>query len=193
MGDNMKEYIKKYWLYAVIGLIVIGSLALYRDPVDPINPSSNQLDIDEVEPSLSEFIYVDIKGEVVNPGVYKLSRNSRLFQVVNLAGGLSHEANPLLVNLSKVLHDEDMIYIPSIYDVIADIDDPTNIVEDNRININEASIDLLVTLSGIGPVTAEAIVDYRENIQLFVVIEDILEVPGIGEATFEAIKDFIKT
>lgn len=133
----------------------------------------------------TEYIYVDIKGEVESPGVYRVSSYTRVFQVIQLAGGLTIDAYTRNVNLSKKIIDEEIIYIPSYVDSY--LDNSSN----ELININTASKELLMTLPHIGEVTASNIIAYRENVQPFRNIIDIMNVSGIGEATYNEIKTLI--
>lgn len=191
-GDAMKKIIKKYWIYGSVGCVILLALFIPREEtptVDVIaNPSVEQV---VVEDELT-YIYVDIKGYVQNPGVYKLDYGSRLFQVINLAGGMQEEADSMAINLSMLLEDEMSVYIPSVeenFDIIVTPIDEEE--DDGLIDINKASITLLETLPGIGPSTAQNIIDYRDEFGYFNVIEDILNVPNIGEVTFDEIKDLI--
>ena len=91
------------------------------------------------------------------------------------------------------LRDEQVIYIPSVNDEYPMI---TEIIEDNQngiININTASLQQLDTLPGIGPSTAQSIIDFREENGGFSTIDSLVEVPGIGEATLNEIREFITT
>lgn len=187
-GDYMKEQIKKYWLYGIIVAVVAVLLLIPKET--PIVDSVSGATVYEEE-IVVEYIYVDLKGQVKNPGVYKLDYGARLFQVINLAGGLTDEANSLLVNMSILLDDEMSIYIPSIHDPLPVVVFPDEDTEDQLIDINQAGITLLETLPGIGPSTAQNIVDYRDEYGYFEAIEDIMNVPNIGESTYENIKDLI--
>jgi len=188
-GDDMKEYLKKYWLYGVIGIVIVVLLLLPREtPV--VDDTSGPTVEEQVE--LMKYIFVDLKGEIKNPGVYKLESDARLFQVISLAGGLTEEADPLGINMSILLKDQMRVYVPSIHEqvpmVVTPIDEDP---DDLLIDINQAGLLLLETLPGIGPSTAQNIIDYRDEFGYFDVIEDIMNVPNIGESTFENIKEFI--
>ncbi|KFZ27159.1 MAG: ComE operon protein 1 [Candidatus Izimaplasma bacterium HR2] len=186
----MRDFIKKYYIYLAITVIAITIILLL-----PLGEEEQSIAFEPIttedlteEP---EYIYIDIKGQVQNPGVYKVLKDSRLFQLVSLAGGTTGNADTLAINLSLKLYDQQVVYIPSYedsYPIIIDV------IENNSngiININSASLELLDTLPGIGPSTAQSIIDYRTEIGFFESIEDIMSVTGIGEATFNDIKDLI--
>jgi len=132
-----------------------------------------------------EWIYVQISGEVNDPNVFRVERGTRLNQLIELAGGFTENANIDAVNLTILLNDEMKIKIPKMI-----VDDP-NQKENGLININTADKTLLMTLKGIGEVKAEAIISFREKNGFFNSIEEIQFVSGIGEITYENIKDFI--
>lgn len=187
-GDTMKKikpYVKKYGIIAVIVVFIIVGFLFYEKPVEEEIDTYTAPKITTETPTV-EYIYVDIKGEVINPGVYKVRKDTRLYYVIDLAGGFTDIANSNPINLSIILKDQDMIYIPSIHDEVV-VEQP---VESTLVNINTASKERLETLPSIGPATAQAIIDYR-NETPFTVIEDILNVPGIGEVTFDKLKELI--
>lgn len=140
-----------------------------------------------------QVIFVDIGGAVEEPGVYEVAKDTRLFEVIEMAGGLSEDADPDHVNRASFVEDGQKIIIPvkgSEY-----TDDGTAAAfspeaDSGLININTASADELKTLSGIGDVTAEKIIEYRSS-TAFKSKEDIMSVDGIGNKTYEKIKDDI--
>ena len=158
-------------------------------------------------------IAVYLCGQVCNPGVYILEEGSRLYQAVEMAGGLTSQAQAEAVNLARVLSDSEQIYIPDISETIvpsvaenlqaknlsnetAPIANGSNELDSSDqsgavININQATVSELMQLPGIGQVKAEAIVAYRNSNGLFSSIEEIKNVPGIKEAAFEKIKGMI--
>ncbi len=167
------------------------------------------------EESIEEY-KVDIKGEVINPGIYTLKKYSRIIDCIELAGGLTENANTTVLNLSKKITDEMVIIVYSNAEV-ADFkktkelekqvqdsciqknedslkndacidDDPSNA---SLISINTATEDELSSLSGIGPSKAKQIIEYRTTNGPFKTIEDIKQVPGIGDSIFAQIKDYI--
>lgn len=187
----MMKLIKEYYIYLIIIIIAFTIIIMLL----PIEDESQELDFNPQQPTdvldLPDYIYIDIKGEVINPGVYKVLKEYRLFQLLSLAGGVTGEADTLAINLSLKLFDQQVIYIPSTADNFPIIIDVTEDPSSNIININSASLELLDTLPGIGPSTAQSIIDYRNGEGFFESIEQIMNVSGIGEATFNEIKDFI--
>lgn len=186
----MKEIVKKYYLYGVIALIIIVVVIFFprKETKKNIEFFPSSMD-DKVE--VDEYIYIDLKGQVQNPGVYKILKDSRLFQAVFQAGGTTFKADTLAINMALKLYDQQVIYIPSFEEGFPLISDISNGSSKLAVDINTASIDILDTLPGIGPSTAQSIVDYRIEHGFFESIEDIMNVTGIGEATFNEIKDLI--
>ena len=163
-------------------------------------------------------IKIDIKGEILNPGVYQLKENDRVSDAINVAGGLTENADTELINLSKTLKDEMVIIIYNkneIEKIRQESDKKETIVKyiekkctcpdttndaciknaeetkDKKVSINTATVEELMTVDGIGESKAKAIVKYRETNGNFETIEDIKNVSGIGESTFEKFKDYI--
>ena len=143
-------------------------------------------------------VVINIDGAVASPGVYTLPFQSRVMDAVKAAGGLAENASPGSVNLAAELEDGSHIYIPARN---SSLESPAEMVGSviglavsgeliSMININQASLEVLLGLPGIGPVTAEKIINYREE-QLFTRIEEIQKVPGIGPATYEQIKIYL--
>ena len=166
-----------------------------------------------------EKIKVDIKGAVKNPGVYEINSNRRVADAIEISGGLTNDADTSIINLSKNLTDEMVIIIytkeevaemlkgstsikyiekecicPKIendacIDNVIDNKPDTNSSNEQKVSLNSATIDELMQLPGIGEVKAKAIIAYREENGGFKSIEELLEVNGIGESTFNKIKD----
>lgn len=186
----MKVFIKKYYIYLAIIIIAVTIVILIPDGEKQQEITFEPLTTGDSDDEIM-YIYIDIKGQVQNPGVYKVSKDSRLFQLVSLAGGTTGEADTLAINLSLKLYDQQVVYIPSFEDSYPIIIDVINDNANGIININSASLELLDTLPGIGPSTAQSIIDYRLEVGFFESVEDIMNVSGIGEATFNEIKDLI--
>lgn len=140
-------------------------------------------------------IIIHIAGCVENEGVYEIKKDSRISDAVEIAGGLTSDANTKVINLAQKLSDGQKIYIPNINEDIEEYEDENiNLFNyDDLVNINTANQTELETLPGIGPSTADKIIKYRKENGNFENIEDIKNVSGIGDAKYENIKDKICT
>ena len=168
----------------LIGLLAGGVLVLLSKPIqgEPIKlrpvPTSGP-------------IIVHISGQVINPGVYTLPLNSRIRDAVEAAGGLTDIADENKVNLAAVLTDGQKIVVPG--DQFQE-DGTSPVVQPEPgypLDINTATQAELESLPGIGPVTAEAILAYREEYGYFKTVEELDNVPGIGSGTLRQILDLI--
>lgn len=143
----------------------------------------------------NQIVWIDLKGAVEKPGVYQLPANSRVIDVIKLAGGLTATAEKRSVNLVDRLQDGQMIYIPHIGEAeelrTSSINTLNDQAKGDLISINKASEEQLQQLPGIGPSRAAAIMAYREEHGRFKKKEDLMEIPGIGEKIFEQLKDQI--
>ncbi|MGG4168762.1 helix-hairpin-helix domain-containing protein [Rossellomorea vietnamensis] len=159
-------------------------------PIKPENP--------ETETAKSpEKVYVDVKGEVVNPGLYEVRQGDRLKFVIDRAGGFTKDADKKLMNLAVKVTDEMMIYVPKIGEMEtmpqslpAPVSSGAGSGED-KLNINTASEAEFETLPGIGPSKAATIIQYREENGPFKSIEEITKISGIGDKTFEKLQEHI--
>ena len=153
--------------------------------------------IEDIENINTEEIIVHITGCVEQEGIVKLKEGARIADAIEQAGGVTSDADMKKINLAYKLKDGQKIYIPSnIEEEAVTITHGVGVVveeqqQEEKININTATQTELETLSGIGPSTALKIIQYREENGYFSDIEDIKDVPGIGESKFEAIKDSI--
>ena len=145
---------------------------------------------------LNKKISIYISGAVNSPGVVELNSSDRLMNGVNLCGGLTNEADTNRVNLAMKVKDEGHYIIPKIGEEI-NINIEFNNENDNsegsdkKININNATKEELDSLPGVGEVTAQKILDYREENKEFKSIDEIKNVKGIGENKFNNLKDYI--
>lgn len=146
--------------------------------------------------SYSKVIFVDLAGAVAKPGVYEVTSDTRLFRVIEMAGGLTEDADTNSVNQASFVEDGEKIIIPvksdiSTSDASANAEQPAAVDPTlGLININIASKEELTTLNGIGDVMAERIIEYRTS-NRFKNKEDIMSVKGIGTGIYEKIKDKI--
>ena len=148
-------------------------------------------------------IIVDIKGAVVNPGIYHLKSNAIVQDVITLAGGLSEDADTSNLNLSKKVTDEMVITVYT-HEEVKDLEKQEAIVETGNeskddddtttsglVSINTASLEELMTLPGIGEAKAKSIIQYRENCGKFAKKEDLLNISGIGEKVYAELEAYI--
>ncbi len=215
---------KKLGIYIVILiLLTILGFNYYRDGykdlkkndnedifVEQNNSSYNAADFENESNSTSELseksiplkdknIVVEIKGEVKKPDVYTLEDESIVKDVIDLAGGVTEEADLSDINRAKKLQNHELIYIRNKNEINNKAEDNTivNNTENttntnNMVNLNSATLEELKTLNGIGDAKANGIVEYREKNGGFTSIDQIKEVDGIGEKMFEKIKDKIE-
>jgi len=146
------------------------------------------------------MITVHLCGEVCNPGVYELEAGSRIVDGIGVAGGFTEDACEDALNLAQEMSDGAKVYVPSLdevqngqYEVIlgSEAVDSTSFSDSSKVNINTASMEKLMTLSGIGESRAKSIIAYRTEHGRFRSIEEIMNISGIKEASFEKIKDSI--
>lgn len=159
--------------------------------------------VQEEESLDADNIYVHVCGEVASPGVYTLRAGSRIYEAIQAAGGLTEEAAGESLNQAAEAEDGQQIYVPSKEEVIqgrtAQADQKeaawsTGIQnqDDGKVDLNTASKEQLMTLNGIGEAKAAAIIQYREEHGGFQHTEELMEVEGIKEGTYNKIKDQIK-
>ncbi len=186
-------------------ILTIGVLSLRNRetaaPIKIVPPQPTATDLPTITPSP---IQVFVSGEVLVPDVYALAPGSRIKQLVEAAGGFTDKANTAVVNLAQPLTDGVHVHIPGEGELASTpqsiLSDPAPVRSSAEsdlgtgsalININTAGLIELDILPGIGPATAQKILDYRSANGSFTDIETIMDVPGIGQAKFDQIKALI--
>lgn len=206
--EELKEFIEnkkdKIKIVAVPVLVIAAVLFFW------LNSGSDEIKIDEGNSSAIEedgvsqqevnppqsHLYVDIGGEVMKPGVYEVSEGTRLFEVIDKAGGLTEDADIDGINRAETVQDGQKIMIgrqgenPDENRVGYSANNVTDTGE-GKVNINTADAAALQTIPGIGPSKADRIIEYRESEGKFNEIDDIKNISGIGNKTFESIKEYI--
>lgn len=197
--SSLRPFRSELILVSLSGLITIVSLVIFvfskqsREKI--IFESASDL---ESKPSLKiapAKIVVDIQGAVEKPDAYELTVGARLKDLLVMAQGLSAEADRQFFNqsfnLAKILTDQEKIYIPSVEEVKQGQVAPAaaQVPIDKKINLNQASVEELESLPGVGKVTAQKIIDGRPYSQ----IEDLLNKKAVSKSVYEKIKDKIKT
>lgn len=139
--------------------------------------------------------YVHICGEVNAPGVYEMEAGSRIFQAVEMAGGFTDTAAAEYLNMAQEVTDGMKLLVPSVEDVesgqLSGLDELLPASGEQKVNLNTATKEQLMTLRGIGESRAEDIIRYREETGPFRTIEEIMEISGIKDAAFQKIKEDI--
>ena len=170
-----------------------------KDDKESNSSDSNQ----DSEAITKTSIFIDVSGAVKNPSVVEMKFGSRVFEAIEMAGGLTEDAETKETNLARVVSDGEKIYIPTEKEIQESGGFfPTGTsgstgasgTESNPpqlININTASSETLQQLTGVGPSTAEKIICYRNEFGRFQSIEDLKNVSGIGEKTFQKLKSKI--
>ena len=177
----------------ILVVIVLAAIFLYESNSDEIQVAEN---ISPVQKS----IMVYVSGQVKNPAVVTLEDNGNLraIDAVNAVGGVTEIADTEIINLAEPLYDGQHIHIPAKDIIFSEIppaasspNKSANFAQGSLININTADETELQKIRGVGPVIAGRIVEYRKNNGVFQTIEDIKKVRGIGQKTFEKMKDSI--
>ena len=240
--NNIIEYLKENYLFIVIVLLeLLIIIFLLFNPaskerineVKQDNIIAYEENIDDNDKKVDQ-VFVDIKGAVKKQGIYKVDKTSTINDVIKKAGGLLKNATTIDINLSKQVYNEMVIYIStkSEYkkrnelikcnikeesdsseimskDIIVNdynnttankvilpktdnnLENSNNIESSSLININTANKEEILKIPGIGEAKAQKIIDYRNENGLFKVKEDIMNVSGIGNSIYEKIKDYI--
>ena len=187
---------------AVIVIILVGRGMMASPTKEKVMVTNavNTTRVEETTTIMPQNCYVDIKGEVLRPGVYEFSCESRMQEVIKKAGGFTEEADETKINLAQKITDQMQIIVPNVHSKQEDgltegnseKGSSTNTSVSNSkqgtININTATLEELQTIKGIGKKKAEAILQYRKEHGAFRTKEDLLQVKGIGKKALEAIE-----
>ena len=134
----------------------------------------------------SPALFVHVTGAVARPGLFELAEGARVIDAIAAAGGFTETANRDELNLARLLTDGEQFTVPEIGEESADA-----AASDSRVNLNTADAAALDTLPRIGPAMAARILTWRESNGPFVTIDDLRNVAGIGDATFEGLRELI--
>ena len=170
---------------------------------DEIEVVGVEIEENESVPVPQGNIFVDVQGEVVNPGVFEVDSSVRIGYLIELAGGLTDDANVRGLNQAARIYDEMVIFVPHVDDVSAIVVEGENNNESNDehvdqadesglISLNEASALELQSLPGIGPTLSANIIEHREENGAFSSVDELVNVAGIGAGTLENIREFVK-
>ena len=163
------------------------------DAIQPIPIHETTIEQEEItEPIEDISLFVEVKGAVIHPGVYELTQGDRVLKAIELAGGYLPTSDSKGINHAQKVADEMVVYVPLEGEVIVE-QAPTNTSSESTglVNINQADASLLMTLPGIGPAKADAIIAHRDAQGLFKDPADLKNVTGIGQKTFEKLEVLI--
>lgn len=170
-------------------LIVVGAAVWFGFGSSAPPPIDVEAPIPTETASPGSSITVHVSGSVRLPGLVEVGSDARVADVVLAAGGASSDADLGRVNLAAMVRDGEHVVIPSL-DEVNGAGAP---VGEEPFDLNSASVQQLQDLPGVGPVLAERIAKYREDHGPFESIEDLLDVPGIGESKLASIRDFVES
>ena len=198
-SNKMKKLVLPLGVLTVLVFLFFQKQFLSATPsAEPIQPSllNNPNLTEEVEITNDEerdTLFIEVKGAVSRPGVYELQTGDRVLTAIELAGGYLSDSDSKAINHAQKVEDEMIIYVPVVGEEIENPPDAasTNSSGNALININKADIQGLTSLPGIGPAKAEAIISYREENGGFKSVQDLTEVTGIGQKTFEKLESYI--
>ena len=187
---------------AVIVIILVGRGMMASPTKEKVMVTNavNTTRVEETTTMMPQNCYVDIKGEVLRPGVYEFSCESRIQEVIKKAGGFTEEADETKINLAQKITDQMQIIVPNLHskqeggvtEGNSEKGNTSNTTPSNSkqgtVNINTATLEELQTIKGIGKKKAEAILQYRKEHGAFRTKEDLLQVKGIGKKALEAIE-----
>ncbi|TDL77254.1 hypothetical protein E2R56_03500 [Rhodococcus qingshengii] len=208
----MKDWMYEHKVYVIITVIIAFAAIFYFleeskssvSDVENIVPQEikEEKEIPQAQEEIQEpeMIMVDVKGQVTMPGVYSSSQGERVIDVIHRAGGLTENADESQVNFAEHVQDAMVIYIPAKGEAGITVPAGTTVNPSNtgggtgkeaKVNVNKADETQLQNLPGIGPSKAAAITEYRETSGPFKSVEDLKNISGIGDKTFEKLKDLI--
>ena len=184
-----KQSLNPIWILVygiLIGLIFAGVIVFFISP-------KKAYEIRLLDAATPAPFFVEVDGAVNNPGVFLVEQNLRINELIDMAGGFREDADEMQLNLAMPIYDGMQILVPSNKTMRSDEESENTQMNNftDFVNINFADLEELCTLPSIGESKAQAILDYREEHGYFDSIEQIMEVPGIGEGIFSEIENLI--
>lgn len=175
----------RYWagLVGLVAAVAVATVWYGRSA-----PESAPLELGFATPSEAASITVHVSGEVVSPGLVRIASSSRVADAVAAAGGSTRGADLARVNLAATVRDGEQVVIPGI---VAGPGSGAAVDGEGKVRINSASASELEQLPGVGPVLAGRIAAYRDDNGPFSAVEDLLDVPGIGEGKLATMRDAV--
>ena len=190
----MSRFVNAIIVVAAIAAAAGGVVLFLRggdsgEPVRIVTPPAVSSETSQVETEFKAYV----TGAVRRPGMYAIKDGDRLADLIDLAGGITEDADMQAVNLAVRVRDQDHWTVPRVGEPTVVPSDSVSVGETiGKVDINTADAELLETLPGIGESRAQAIVGYREEHGSFKHIEDIVAVPGIGPTILEGLRDLVE-
>lgn len=182
--------LQKRGLAIVAALVVlISALFVARGSSQEVVAAPVPLAVESVS---EQLLMVDVAGAVINPGVYSLPLNARVFEAIKAAGGIKKGADASDVNQARILKDGEQIYIYPASTTSISGGVKKTLRKNGPIMINRATVKEFESLVGIGPILANRIVAFRKVNGPFTAIEDLMKVPGIGSSTFAKFQEKLR-
>lgn len=184
-------------LFLVLVLVILTSIVLFQ----LLRPQPQPVILTTLTPQPSPEraptphpLRVYVSGAVRRPDVYVLAQDSIVKDALSAAGGPADDADLDRINLALVVADGQHVYVPRLGEGNPPVQPPANrVLTMGKVNVNLADLAELESLPGIGPAIAQRIIDYRQSHGPFTRVEEIMDVSGVGPATFEAVRDLITT
>lgn len=179
---------------AVLALVFLGSKLLSRShavAAPPIPTATSAAHAAAADAGTGALMYVDVVGAVRRPGLYRLPRGARIADAVARAGGTTRKAQLELVNVAAPLADGEQVVVPRRGAPAAVAASGAGAPSAGPVHLSTATAEQLDSLPGIGPVTAQKILDYRQQHGGFSSVDELDAVPGIGPARLEQLKGLV--
>ncbi|MFC5679296.1 ComEA family DNA-binding protein [Aeromicrobium endophyticum] len=164
------------------------------EPVEPLALASTSSPSVPGAPASAAPLIVDVVGKVRQPGIVTLPKGSRVYEAIQAAGGLKGRVDTTSLNMARELTDGEQVLVglePADPAVSPGAAPGAAAPAGTKVNLNTATLEQLDTLPGVGPVTAQAIVTWRESHGRFGSVDDLLDVKGIGDATLAELRDLV--
>ena len=188
-GDLHYSSLQKRGLAIIACLvIIISALFVLRGSSQEVIAAPAPLEMESIS---QQRLMIDVAGAVMNPGVYSLPLNARVFEAIKAAGGLKKGADTSDINQARILRDGEQIYVYPTTTSAGGVARPA-MRKNGPVMINRATVKDFESLDGIGPVLANRIVSYRKINGPFAAVEDLLKVPGIGQSKFAQFKEKLR-
>ncbi|CAN2235272.1 ComEA DNA uptake protein and related DNA-binding proteins [Candidatus Planktophila dulcis] len=188
-GDLHYSSLQKRGLAIIACLVIlISALFVLRGSSQEVIAAPAPLEMESIS---QQTLMVDVAGAVMNPGVYSLPLNARVFEAIKAAGGLKKGADTSDINQARILRDGEQIYVYPTTTSSGGVARPA-MRKNGPVMINRATVKDFESLDGIGPVLANRIVSYRKINGPFAAVEDLLKVPGIGQSKFAQFKEKLR-